>query len=168
MQQHLLDGFQLTFGQAQVDHEVETILAHLALNVLLNLLMTDIEGELVGGEAEVACPGLGGLVAGSERVDAGPALATEEGGCLVCLGLSQEGRVEVAEWHNDLLGGVARGWESVEHSAPPEVGFELLHVHIIQRLHGNNKASLLLVINQPCSPVGGILRSASKTDWSKS
>ena len=79
------------------------------MNVLLDLLDTKILEHGVVGGAEGTSPGLGISVFGRPGADAGLALGALERCPLHDLGLGEEGGVEVAKGHDDLVCGVAGG-----------------------------------------------------------
>ena len=96
-------------GDAEVNNEENSCFTGFGLNVLLDLLDTKILVHGVVGGAEGTSPGLGISVFCGPGADASLALGTLERRCFDDLGLGEEGGVEVAKGHDDLVCGVAGG-----------------------------------------------------------
>lgn len=125
----VFDGCEFLFGEAEVDEEEDAAFSDLGLDVLLDLGVADVDGEGVGGEAEGADPGFGVFVFLGEGVEGGPALGTVEGVGAEEGRVGEEGGEEVAEGHDDFLGGAAGGGQAVEDASPARVLLVLFHVH---------------------------------------
>ena len=165
LQQSLLHPLQLRRRKRQIHHKEHTVAARLALNILLDLLSAKIIGQWVRREAETADPSFGIFVFGGVGTDAGSAFGAEEGVCLDELSFWEEGRVEVAEGHDEFLCCVAVGGEAVKGGSPACVLLELFHVdHCIINVFIGMMANQILVSNGQQS-INGQLNSDIIVDW---
>lgn len=75
--QRLFHRLKFFCGNAEINHEENTILSSFGLNILFDLLNPEINSERICCEAETADPSLGVFIFCTERTDAGFAFSTE-------------------------------------------------------------------------------------------
>lgn len=135
LQQSLLQSLQLWRREGQIDNKEHAIAASFTLYILLDLLSAKIIGECVRSETKAADPSLCIFVFGGIWTDACFAFCALEGICLDELCFREEGWVEISEGHDQFLGCVAGGRQTVKYTTPACVLLELLHVdHSINNL----------------------------------